>query len=83
VTRLRKLFTVAAVALSLAAGTAFAQSEKAKKQAEIKKVAPTTQGSPQFVPPAERIATFDHHGTLWAEQPMYSQVNGPDWQFLV
>ena len=32
-------FTVAAVALSLAAGTAFAQSEKVKKQAEIKKVA--------------------------------------------
>src|SRR5262245_33859222 len=34
----------------------------------------TTQGSPQFVPPAERIATFDQDGTLWVEQPMYSQV---------
>jgi phosphoglycolate phosphatase-like HAD superfamily hydrolase len=34
----------------------------------------TTQGSPQFVPPAERIATFDQDGTLWVEHPMYSQV---------
>jgi phosphoglycolate phosphatase-like HAD superfamily hydrolase len=34
----------------------------------------TTQGSPQFVPPNERIATFDQDGTLWVEQPMYSQL---------
>ena len=33
----------------------------------------TTEGSPDFVPPAERIATFDNDGTLWAEQPMYFQ----------
>ena len=33
----------------------------------------TRQGSPDFVPPAERIATFDNDGTLWAEQPMYFQ----------
>ena len=32
------------------------------------------QGRRQFVPPAERIATFDQDGTLWVEQPMYSQV---------
>jgi phosphoglycolate phosphatase-like HAD superfamily hydrolase len=36
--------------------------------------ATTTQGAPQFVPPAERIATFDQDGTLWVEHPMYSQV---------
>ena len=36
--------------------------------------ATTTQGSPQFVPPAERIATFDQDGTLWVEKPMYAQV---------
>ena len=36
--------------------------------------ATTTQGSPTFVPPAERIATFDQDGTLWVEKPMYSQV---------
>lgn len=34
----------------------------------------TTVGSPDFVPPAERIATFDQDGTLWVEQPMYSVV---------
>ena len=30
----------------------------------------TAPGSPDFVPPAERIATFDNDGTLWSEQPM-------------
>ena len=34
----------------------------------------TKEGSPDFVPPAERIATFDNDGTLWAEQPMYFQL---------
>src|SRR5215475_14727412 len=45
------------------------------KQAIVEFVkATTTQGSPQFVPPEERIATFDQDGTLWVEQPMYTQV---------
>jgi phosphoglycolate phosphatase-like HAD superfamily hydrolase len=26
-----------------------------------------------FIPPAERIATFDNDGTLWSEQPVYFQ----------
>jgi hypothetical protein len=30
----------------------------------------TTAGSVDFVPVAERIATFDNDGTLWCEQPM-------------
>jgi hypothetical protein len=34
----------------------------------------TKEGSPDFVPPAERIATFDNDGCLWAEQPMYFQA---------
>jgi phosphoglycolate phosphatase-like HAD superfamily hydrolase len=34
----------------------------------------TTQGSPQYIAPAERIATFDQDGTLWVEQPVYAQV---------
>ena len=34
----------------------------------------TKEGSPDFVPPAERIATFDNDGTLWCEQPMYFQL---------
>ena len=34
----------------------------------------TKEGSADFVPPAERIATFDNDGTLWAEQPLYFQI---------
>ena len=33
----------------------------------------TTPGGEGFVPVAERIATFDNDGTLWAEQPIYFQ----------
>ena len=34
----------------------------------------TTPGGPDFVPAEQRIATFDNDGTLWAEQPVYFQV---------
>jgi hypothetical protein len=34
----------------------------------------TKDGRSDFVPPAERIAAFDNDGTLWAEQPIYFQV---------
>jgi hypothetical protein len=34
----------------------------------------TDKSSPVYVPPEERIATFDNDGTLWAEQPMYVQI---------
>jgi len=34
----------------------------------------TKGGSPDFVPPTERIAVFDNDGTLWSEQPMYFQL---------
>jgi len=34
----------------------------------------TTPGTPDFVAPAERLATFDNDGTLWAEKPMYFQL---------
>jgi len=34
----------------------------------------TADGSPDFVPPAERIAVFDNDGTLWSEQPAYFQL---------
>lgn len=52
----------------------------------------TTEGSPDFVEPAERIATFDNDGTLWVEQPIYTQFafaidrvkatanENPDWK---
>jgi phosphoglycolate phosphatase-like HAD superfamily hydrolase len=34
----------------------------------------TDPSSAKFVPPAERIATFDQDGTLWVEHPIYTQV---------
>ncbi len=34
----------------------------------------TKASSPDFVPPAERIAVFDNDGTLGSEQPMYCQL---------
>jgi phosphoglycolate phosphatase-like HAD superfamily hydrolase len=66
----------------LALSSAVAQSDPlpswndgAAKQAIIAFVkTTTTQGSPTFVPPAERFATFDQDGTLWVEHPIYSQV---------
>ena len=45
------------------------------KQAILKFVSATTDSSgPDFVPPPERIATFDQDGTLWVEHPIYTQV---------
>lgn len=34
----------------------------------------TGEGSPHFVAPEDRIATFDNDGTLWSEQPFYFQL---------
>ena len=34
----------------------------------------TTEGTPSFVPEADRIATFDNDGNLWSEQPYYFQL---------
>ena len=34
----------------------------------------TKEGSPDFVPVAERIATFDNDGTLWCEKPLPVQL---------
>ena len=50
-------------------------NEGAAKKAIIDFVRATTdQVNPKFVPPEERIATFDQDGTLWVEHPMYTQV---------
>lgn len=52
----------------------------------------TNPSSAKFVIESERIATFDNDGTLWAEQPIYTQLlfaieriyalapNNPQWQ---
>jgi phosphoglycolate phosphatase-like HAD superfamily hydrolase len=34
----------------------------------------TDAAGPDFVPSAERIAVFDNDGTLWLEQPFYTQL---------
>jgi len=45
------------------------------KQAILDFVRATTdKANPKFVPPEERIATFDQDGTLWVEHPVYSQL---------
>jgi phosphoglycolate phosphatase-like HAD superfamily hydrolase len=45
------------------------------KQAILDFVRDTTDSSSKnFVPTADRIATFDQDGTLWVEQPLYSQL---------
>jgi phosphoglycolate phosphatase-like HAD superfamily hydrolase len=31
------------------------------------------EGGPDYVEPKDRLATFDNDGTLWVEQPMYTQ----------
>ncbi len=69
------------LALFLAAGAA-AQDDPLPswnngqtKQALLDFVQTTTAaGSQHFVPEAERIAVFDQDGTLWVEQPLYTQV---------
>src|ERR1044072_5184009 len=50
-------------------------NDGAAKKAIVEFVKTTTEnGSPQFVAPEARIATFDQDGTTWVEQPMYTQV---------
>jgi phosphoserine phosphatase len=50
-------------------------NDTAPKQAIVAFVEKVTRtGSPDFVPPPERIAVFDNDGTLWSEQPMYVQA---------
>jgi phosphoglycolate phosphatase-like HAD superfamily hydrolase len=50
-------------------------NDGASKSAIIDFVRATTDAaSPKFVPPEERIATFDQDGTLWVEHPVYGQM---------
>jgi hypothetical protein len=78
----RRLFSAAVLASAAASAQAQTGSdplpswkEGAAKDAILKFVRDTTdQSSPNFVPPAERIAEFDQDGTLWVEHPLYTQV---------
>jgi phosphoserine phosphatase len=81
--RLAPVYVVALVLALIGSNLALAQATdplpswndghtKQSILAFVKRV--TTPGSPDFVPPAERIATFDNDGTLWAEKPIYFQA---------
>jgi hypothetical protein len=75
-----KLFVLAAIYIAILSLTAFATdslpswNDTGPKKAIVTFVEQVTrEGSPDFVPVAERIAVFDNDGTLWSEQPMYFQ----------
>jgi phosphoserine phosphatase len=77
---IHKTITLLAIAFA-GLTTAYAQdplpswNDGPAKQAIVDFVKATTEtGDASFVPPEERIATFDQDGTLWVEHPMYSQV---------
>ncbi|MCC7084845.1 MAG: haloacid dehalogenase-like hydrolase [Pirellulales bacterium] len=78
----QRLLAAAVIGLSaLVASPAFAAgplpswNETPTKKAIVGFVERTTkEGSAEFVPPADRIATFDNDGTLWTEHPMYTQL---------
>jgi len=79
--KVRKRFVLAVLCIASLALPAFAAdplpswNDTASKNAIVAFVGKVTKsGSPDFVPPAGRIATFDQDGTLWAEQPMYFQI---------
>jgi phosphoserine phosphatase len=79
--KLTKLFVLAALSVASLALPAFATdpmpswNDTAPKKAIVTFVEKVTkEGSQDFVPVAERIATFDNDGCLWSEQPMYFQA---------
>jgi phosphoglycolate phosphatase-like HAD superfamily hydrolase len=66
---------VSASAQTASSGTLPSWNEGSAKQAILAFVRDTTdRANPKFVPPEERIATFDQDGTLWVEHPIYSQM---------
>jgi phosphoserine phosphatase len=69
------LLSVPASAQTASSDTLPSWNEGPAKQAILDFVRATTeQASPKFVPPEDRIASFDQDGTLWVEHPIYSQV---------
>jgi phosphoglycolate phosphatase-like HAD superfamily hydrolase len=50
-------------------------NEGKAKTAILDFIEATTTDGPAFVPPADRIASFDNDGTLWAEQPLPPQFD--------
>src|SRR5271154_1970417 len=50
-------------------------NEGKAKHAILDFVKRATTDGPDFIPPADRIATFDNDGTLWVEQPLPPQFD--------
>jgi len=70
------LLSFLGAARALAADPLPSWNEGPVKQAIVGFVSEVTQkGGANYVPPSERIATFDNDGTLWVEQPVYTQVS--------
>ena len=68
---LAALLLLPTLALAQATDALPSWNDTAPKHAIVRFVERVTkQGSPDFVPPAERIATFDNDGTLWCEKPV-------------
>jgi phosphoglycolate phosphatase-like HAD superfamily hydrolase len=84
--------TVSPVAVSTADPLPSWRDGVAKQNIEKFVAGVTHEGSPNFVPPAQRIAVFDNDGTLWSEQPLPFQLifmleqvkaaapNHPEWK---
>jgi phosphoglycolate phosphatase-like HAD superfamily hydrolase len=79
---LQLTFTLLLLAMFAAGARAVAQTDPLPswndgpaRQAIVDFVQKTTdKANPDYVPPAERIVTFDNDGTLWTEHPMYTQL---------
>jgi len=72
---LAAMFAVAWAAPGLAQAPLSSWNDTASKTAIVGIVERVAKnGSADFVPPDQRIATFDNDGTLWGEQPLYFQL---------
>ena len=68
-------FVVCLCSISNAADPLPSWNDGPAKKAILKFVAAVTdENGKDYVKPADRIATFDNDGTLWMEQPIYTQV---------
>ena len=87
------LATLTAATLPAASDPLPSWNDGPTKTSILKFVAEVTkQGGAGYVAPAERIAVFDNDGTLWPEQPVYTQFmfgmdraktvasNHPEWK---
>jgi hypothetical protein len=78
--RLHALFTAAAVVLSLAAGSAAAQTEKAKKQAEIRKATAASLEKFYKADPKLKEAFAKAPGyAVFTTQALYDEAKKKGW----